>query len=439
LAAAGVKFEGAYANSPMCTPSRATLMTGQYPHTAGVTLLRTPLPEEAYTLAEHLKESDFATGLFGKNHFNSGRKHGFDTLVDRHHHRNYLETLPSTTLADTIKVRPPWKPFRDPAAVWLNAEGATSGQRFEDSEGTFFADAAIDFMTKNQDERFLAVASFYEPHSPFNFPIEYQGAYDAAMIDLPEANAVDQRWMPAIFRDLKEEERQGIIRSYYSSVEYLDKNVGRLLNALKELNLEEETLVVFVGDHGYLLNHHGRFEKHMMWEEAVRTPLIVKGFEQNKSITTPVELADIVPTMTAALGLKEMPNLAGKKLQALLRGNTQTHRDAIFSVYYVDNKAMVLQDNWKYIFTSGKDDLGDGYATGFPPSGIVHRLYNLKTDPNEQHDLARLPEYEERLQQLQQVMLKKFRATYPSADLISPTLSVDEQLSLFCEPPERMN
>ncbi|MEM1324616.1 MAG: sulfatase-like hydrolase/transferase [Bacteroidota bacterium] len=439
LAASGVRFERAYANSPMCTPSRATLMTGLYPHNVGVTLLRTPLADSAYTLAEHLKSYDFSTGIFGKTHFNSGKKHGFDTLVDRHHHRDYLKKLSDIVLTDTVshKVRPPWKPFQDSANIWLNADGATSGRPFEHSEGTFFANSAIDFIKRHQDERFLAVASFYEPHSPFNFPIEYQGKYDKATIDLPKTSQEDNRWIPAIFRGLTEEEKVGITRAYYSSVEYMDRNVGMLLTALEELGIAEETLVVFVGDHGYLLNHHGRFEKHMMWEEAVCTPLIVKGLKENISIEQPVELADIVPTITTALAVEEMSNLHGKALQPIIDDPAQTHRDAIFSVYYVDNKAMVIQDNWKYIFTSGKRDLGDGYATGFAPSSILHRLYDLENDPQERRDVAALSENAERLTQLQQLMLEKFRVTHPYAATISTTLSVDEQLSLFCEPPER--
>lgn len=441
LAKMGVRFENAYANSPMCTPSRACILTGRYPHATGTTLLHTPLPDSVYTLAEHLKKAGFATGVFGKTHFNSKLKHGFDTLVNNHHHRAYLEQLASLPPVDTniIKVRPKWKPFRDPARIWLNVAGATSGNSFEHSQGTFFAHAAMDFIEEHQKERFLAIASFREPHSPFNFPTEYYQKYKDASINLPTANVEDEQWIPQVFQDLTAEEKEGITRSYYTSVEYMDRNVGLLLDQLERLDLMEKTLIVFVGDHGYLLNHHGRFEKHMMWEEAVKTPLIIKGYNQNESRANLVELADIAPTMVETLGLDAMPNQHGRSLSPLLRGEPIAHREHAFSVYYTDNKAMVFDGRWKYIFTSGKSDLGSGYETGNAPVGILHRLYDLENDPSESKNLANEAMHKTQLQRLQQVMLTKFRATHPNANKVDTDLSLEEQLVLFCEPPEHSN
>lgn len=436
LADSGVRFEHAYANSPMCTPSRATIMTGKYPHAVGVTLLRTALPDSVTTIAEILQSEGFATGIFGKTHFNSQLKHGFDTLVGRQHHRAYLETVSQPQLHDSVKVRPKWRPFRDPARIWLNAAGATSGNYFEHSQGTYFATAAIDFIRKHQQERFFAVASFVEPHSPFNFAVEYQGKYTPSDRVLPVASQEDQRWFPGVFKNLTSTEKQGIVRSYYSSVEYMDQNVGLLLEELNRLGLSENTLVVFVGDHGYLLNHHGRFEKHMMWEEAVTTPLIIRGYRKGALVNAPVELADLTPTMLTALGITHTENMHGKPLQGLLEGTTDTHREYTFSEYLTDNKAMITDGTWKYIFTTGKRDLGSGYATGLGASGIVHRLYNRMQDPNETRNLANFPENQRELLRLQNALVQRFRETHPYASKISPAQSLEEQLIQFCEPPE---
>ena len=111
--------------------------------------------------------------------------------------------------------------------------------------------------------------SFYEPHSPFNFPIKFASQYSPSDIDLPETSSEDGRWVPAIFRDFGEADRRGIVASYYNSAEYVDSDVGRMLDALAELGLSKSTLVVYISEHGYLLGNHGRFEKHMMWEEIV--------------------------------------------------------------------------------------------------------------------------------------------------------------------------
>lgn len=433
LASMGVRFEAAYANAPMCTPSRATLLTGRYPYAVGVTLLQTPLPDAAYTVAEHLKAAGFATGVFGKTHFNSRLKHGFDTLVNNQHHRAYLETLDRSDLHDSILVRPKWKPFRDHARVWLNAAGATSGNSYENSQGTFFANSTIDFIRQHRNERFFAVASFREPHSPFNFPIEYQGRHAQSPIELPQGSWEDSLWIPRVFNDLTDEEKKGITRAYYTSVEYMDRNVGLLLDELEQSDLLDSTLIVFVGDHGYLLNHHARFEKHMMWEEAVKTPLIIKGYGVH-TIEKAVELADIAPTIVTALGLSAMPHQHGQSLIPLMTEEEATHRTYIFSVYYTDNKAMIKNERWKYIFGSGKQDLGSGYATGNPPAGITHRLYDQQNDPTETQNVAL--QHPTILKTLQQVMLEKFRATHPKAAQISSDLSIEDQLVLFCEPPE---
>lgn len=428
LAIEGARFTRAYANAPMCTPSRAALITGLYPHAAGVTLLRTPLPDSAFTIAEYLKEQGFATGIFGKNHFNSDLKHGFDTIITRQHHESQLATIPSG-----VAVRPTWKPFRDPARIWLNADGATSGSDFAHSQGAFFANAAIEFMKANRDHRFLAVASFHEPHSPFNFPIEYANKYDPFLVELPTASEEDARWVPAIFKELTDEEKRGITTSYYSSVEYMDRNVGLLLESLDEMDLEGNTLVIFVGDHGYLLNHHGRFEKHMMWEEAITTPLIIKGFRNGVTLDQPVELVDLVPTMLDALALDPMSALQGRSLEPLLQGEIVEPREYIFAEYLEDNKAMIFDGQWKYIFTTGQRDLGSGYATGLGPSGVIHRLYDLENDPKETTNVA--SRFPAELGRLQKAMVQRFRDTYPPG-YAAAALTVEAKLIRYCEPPE---
>ena len=436
LASDGIRFEKAYANSPMCTPSRASIMTGRYPHSAGVTLLRTALPDSVVTIAEILQQHGIATGVFGKTHFNSQLKHGFDTLVNNQHHRGYLENIQQPVLSDTVKVRPPWRPFQDHSRTWLNADGATSGNQYVHSQGHFFAKSAIDFIKEHQENGFFTVASFREPHSPFNFPVEFQGAYKNFQPKLPTGSKEDQRWIPEEFKDLTSEEREGIIKSYYSSVEYMDQNVGLLLEALRQMNIVENTLVIFVGDHGYLLNHHLRFEKHMMWEEAVTTPLIIRGYQQGKVVKTPVELVDLAPTILQAMNIDRPSIMQGKPLQGLLEGTSDVHRTYSFVEYLTDNKAMITNGTWKYIFTTGKRDLGSGYATGQGPSGVNHRLYNLISDPRETRNLGDLPEHQDLIRDLQTIMIRKFRETHPLQWKVPMGTSLENQLILFCEPPE---
>ncbi len=449
LAAQGVLFSRAYANAPVCSPSRHSIITGRLPHAAGVTLLSSSLSEDQLTIAEHLQSHGFKTGAVGKMAFHGDVKHGFDYRIEGRDHDRYLEFRPAQRPPAGTPTKAVWKPFGDPAATWLNSEGLPGtgypapgnferrGLYDNDFLGTFFTSLAIDFMTRNRDQRFCLFLSFYEPHSPFNFPIEFAGRYNPAEMPVPETGAEDERWIPEIFRDLTEQEKRGIIRSYYTSVEYLDKNIGLVLDALRDLGLDRNTLVIYVSDHGYLLGHHGRFEKHSMWEEAVRVPLIIRDPRYpSHRVNALVELIDLVPTILETLEVPPMPGQQGISLRHLLQGGEDQHRDVVFSEYLDDQRAMVRGERWKYVITSGKHDLALGYATGFGPSGRFESLYDLREDPGEFHNLAGDPNRSEVLSEMRTRMLEIFQKTHPKAELMPPDLSILEQLEWFLEPPD---
>jgi arylsulfatase A-like enzyme len=438
LASEGVRFAHAYVNSPLCSPSRQSMLTGKLPHASGVTLLNTPLAAGQITLAEHLKERGFATGAIGKMHFNNDLPHGFDYRVPVDAHAKHLEKHPPRKPPDDVKVFTRWAPNRSPAREWLNAEKLPVPLYDEDSEGTFFTRRAIEFVESNRNSRFFLWLSFREPHGPFRFPIEYKDSYDPAKMPLPKAAPEDERWIPKAFRELTEQQKRGIIASYYSSTEYLDKNVGLLLDAIDRLGLRDDTLVIYAGDNGYLLGHHGRFEKHNMWEPAVRVPLIIRDPRAQKGEITDalVEMVDLAPTMLGALGVPPMKELHGKSLAPVLEGRATNHREEVFSEYLPDNMAMIRTPDWKYIFTSGKHDQAMGYETGYGASGILHRLYDVRQDPGETHNVAGDPKNKRLVEELQAKMLARFKATHPKAKQLPENLSTDEALTWFCEPPD---
>ena len=449
LAAQGVRFESAYVNCPFCTPSRQSLITGKYPHSCGVTLLQTPLAEEQVTIADHLREFGFKTAAIGKMHFNSDLKHGFDYRVDAKEHDSFLAENPARKPPAEQPFKPVWRPFRVPAREWLNAsrlpgtgyprpgDPENQGLYDHDFQSTFYVRQAIDFMSRNRDERMCVWLSFYEPHSPFNFPVEFAAKYDPSEIELPATSPEDARWVPSIFRDLTDNDKRGIVASYYNSVEYVDTNVGRMLDALEESGLDDSTLVVYISDHGYLLGHHGRFEKHMMWEEIVRVPLIIRHPQiAPRAESALVEMVDLTPTILEILDVPSLDGLDGRSLLGLLRGDTEEHRDVVFSEYLHDNKAMVRTDRWKYVFTAGKEDLTLGYETGHGPSGRDQRLYDMGEDPREFNDLADNPESMTVLREMQAKMLDVFLRTDPRAPDVPNELAIEEKLEWFLEPPE---
>ncbi len=449
LAAEGVQFDRAYVNCPFCTPSRQSIITGRYPHACGVTLLQTPLAEEQVTIADHLGALGFKTAAIGKMHFNSDLKHGFDFRIDAKDHDAHLTANPARQPPADQPYKTMWRPFRVPAREWLNADrlpgtgyprpGDAENQGLYDDDflGTYYVRQAIAFMQKNRNDRMCVWLSFYEPHSPFNFPIEFASKYSPSDVGLPETSPEDDRWIPAVFRDLGEADKRGIVASYYNSVEYLDSNVGRMLDALEASGLSESTLVVYISDHGYLLGHHGRFEKHMMWEEIVRVPMVIRyrGLAPRAEPAL-VEMVDLAPTILDSLDVAPMDGLDGRSLLNLLREDTTDHRDVVFSEYLHDNKAMVRTDRWKYVFTTGKADLSLGYETGRGPSGRDQRLYDMASDPGEFLDLADDLQNAAVISDMQAKMLDIFLRTHPRARDLPSGLTVEEQLEWFLEPPE---
>lgn len=438
MARNGVLFEHAYASAPLCSPSRQSLLTGRYPHATGVSLLTSSFPENQVTIAGYLSSLGFKTAIIGKNHFNNSLHHGFDIKIERQDYQAYLQEHAPEKLPDSIQSRPVWQPFKDPANIWLNADALPSSVHDKDEAGTYYADKAIEFIERNKDQRFLLWVGFEEPHSPFNFPVEYQHKYDTSDIVLPSGSAEDDRWVPKVFKDLTDAQKKGIITAYYSSVAFLDKNIGRLLDELDHAGLHENTLVVYVGDNGYQLNDHKRFEKHTMWEPAVHVPLIIQAgqaYGTGRKVQTLASFVDLTSTALDALGVKPLASAQGKSFLPLLQQRTKQYRDFVFSEYLDDNKAMVRTPQWKYVFTSGKKDLALGYATGYPAPGITHFLYDEVNDPNETHNLAGDPAKKKVLNDLQRKMLRVFEQTHPKGKL-PDTLSTDEKLSMYCDPPE---
>ncbi len=244
---------------------------------------------------------------------------------------------------------------------------------------------------------------------------------------------------PRYFAICRKDDKRGVVAAYHNSVAYLDKNVGLVLEALRKAGLDENTLVIYLGDHGYLLGDHGRFEKHMMWEEAVRAPLIMRAgnlFAADQRTDALTEFIDLVPTVTELLGVPPFPSAQGRSTVPVLENPDTTLREYVFSEFLVDNKAMIRSAQWKYIFTSGKRDLGQGYATGFGPSGVQERLYDQQNDPSETTNVADRPENQAVLIEMRQKMLTLFRQTHPKADQLPTGLSEQEQLAWFCEPVE---
>lgn len=390
LARQGVRFERAYCNAPICTASRQSLITGRYPHAVGVTQLMTPLPEDAVTLGDWLTEMGYATGACGKMHFNGPAAHGFAERWDEPEWARWLRDHPP----EGGDQRRPWRPFGDPARVWLNADNNDMGLPESAMLSTFLADRAIAFLDDHREEPFALVLSLTEPHSPFNYPREMAGTYSASQFTVPESWSSGGADQPLVFRDLNEQDVRGIQAAYFTSLAFADRQIGRVLDALDARRLAANTIVVMVGDNGYLLGEHGRVEKHVLYEPAVRVPLIVRWpgrVEAGRPASGMVELLDLFPTLLDLAGLPAPPGLQGRSFRPLLEAPGAAGRPDVFSEYPENEEAMVRDGRYKLIVGSGRRHRQDGYATARPQPGPYTRLFDLDADPDEVEDLAQDP------------------------------------------------
>ncbi len=439
LAGEGTHFRSHFCNSPVCTPSRQSFLTGQMPSMAGVTVLRTPLAEDKPTIARQLKSSGYNTAVFGKMHFNRPSRngmHGFDHMMcEDAVQKTWSAIEPTRPVQTGIATKPQWRPFRDPASVWLNADKLPFPRYEQDMKGAFIARQASQYLEESKDKQFALWVSFQEPHSPFDFPIEDAAHWNAQRFPAPKIGPEDAWQIPLIFRDLTVPQRQGIIASYYTSVRFLDRNVGTVLAKLRSLGLEENTVVVYMADHGYSLGQHGRFEKHCGYDPALHVPLIMRwpGHIRHGKVEDMTEHIDVTPTILDLLGAQPMAVMHGQSLRPYVEGKrVSSPRDHIFSQYLENEEAFVRTNRWKYILCSGRRERTDGYKIENPTPGRYRRLYDLKSDPGEFTDVAAANPAV--VADMEARMLTRFRQTHPEAAAEPGNLSREGAIEWYLRP-----
>jgi choline-sulfatase len=433
----GVWFERAYCNAPLCTPSRQSLITGRLPHAIGVTQLNTRLADDVLTLGEWFRNRGYRTAAIGKMHFNGPSTHGFAERIDLADWEGHLRIHPPR---DGDRRRP-WRPFLDPAAVWLNAARRSAGLPIESMSATYFTERALDFLKRSVDRPFALVVSYYEPHSPFRFPRRWRGRFRPEQFSVPAVSERDRQEQPAIFANLSPDEVRGIQAAYYTSLSFVDSQVGRLIQGLDELGLSSRTMVVAVGDNGYMLGQHGRFEKHCLYEPAVRIPLIFRWsnhLPRDRRIPELVEMIDVLPTVLHLLQLPAPPRLQGINLEPLIRGRPGARgHEVVFSEYLENEEAMVRSGRFKLIVSTGRRLRQDGYHTGRPLPGPYQRLFDLVQDPGETRDLSADPAHQAIKKDLLQRMYHRMVSTREGLDPIPPGLSPLEAIHWCLVPRDR--
>jgi iduronate 2-sulfatase len=329
LAARGTRFERAYCQFPLCSPSRSSVMTGLRPDRTGVHDLqyhfRTGLPD-VVTLSQLFKKNGWLSARVGKiYHYGNPGQIGTPGLDDP----ASWDITVNPAGRDKTQDEPDILQYTGPrmnfgaSLSWLAAEGADS----DHTDGKV-ADHAIRLMEENKDRPFFLAVGFYKPHTPYVAPRKYFDLYPPAdRIPLAEVKPDDWADIPAMARSgykydkLTDEQRRLLRRAYWACISFADAQIGRLLDALDRLKLRENTIIVFWSDHGYLLGEHSLWQKQSCFEESARVPLIISVPGQKaagKATRAVVELVDLYPTLAHLAGLTPPAGLPGTSLRPLL-------------------------------------------------------------------------------------------------------------------------
>ena len=384
LTTEGVHFTHAFSPNPICTPSRAAILTGQGCWTNGCYFFGKPIKKSSVQFATLFSEAGYETFYTGKWH-NDGRP-----------------SLCGFTSGENIFVGGMFPLEKGgQAKPWVSDFGGGNKRQVDRFSTSLFTDSAVRFLgnRKPDDKPFLMYVSFTTPHDPWMPPGEYAHMYPEEKIELPEnfmprppfkwytdwhgKNLRDEKQMPYPrtadgVRDVR--------RRYFGTITHMDREIGRILTALDDKNLTENTLVIFIADHGICVGAHGISGKQTLYEEGIRLPMILrfpklkKGQQKNSEL---VSLIDIYPTICEAAGINAPDTIEGKSLLGLYRGEKNWDRERIFSTFDSPTKhrwviRSVRTKKYKFIrhYTTDEEE-----------------LYDLENDPYELLNLAGQKEY----------------------------------------------
>jgi iduronate 2-sulfatase len=400
LAARGVRFDRAYNQFPLCSPSRVSLLTGLRPDSTRIHDLQTDFRKvlpDVVTLPQMFKRNGYVSARVGKiYHYGNPGQIGTSGLddpaswdevfnprgIDKDEEPKLTNYTPTRGLGSALAY------YASPAADEEHTDGKVAAE-------------TIALLTKHKDRPFFIGAGFYRPHCPFIAPQKYFDLYPLDKITATAASP--DSWMPPPARftvpphwGLSEQAQREVIRSYFASISFLDANVGRLLDALDRLGLADNTIVVFVSDHGYHLGEHGQWMKQTLFERSARAPLIVAGpgvAARGRASARVVELLDLYPTLADLTGVRAPKAVQGRSLTPLLKNPdaawehpaiTQVRRGAAASAYIGYS---IRTDRWRYTeWDSGRRGA---------------ELYDEVADPQETRNLVMDPQHKKVVADLQ--------------------------------------
>jgi uncharacterized sulfatase len=386
LAARGVRFDHAYVQYPVCNASRISFLTGLRCEQTGVvdnrTFFRSRLPD-VVTLPQLLRQNGWHTSSFGKV-YHVGEvpneiRDGWMDLGKSWDEAQMFGTTPAGREAEG-------RNMTGGKLAWCRW-AATAGDDDDQPDGQT-ARHAIEAIKKQTaaGRPWMVAAGFHRPHDPFVSPKKYFDRYPLGSLAIyhDPRNATPLRPLSIsggafaeAFRKFTDEDRQEFQRAYYAGVSFMDAQVGRLLDTLDEQKLWDNTVVIFISDHGYHHNERGWWSKNTLFERCCRVPCIVAapGAKRGEDCGAIVELVDLYPTVAEYCGSSAPHALAGESLKPQLENPTATGKATAFTLVARGGGKYgqaVRTERWRYIRWS------DGNQ----------ELYDAENDPQEVHDLS---------------------------------------------------
>lgn len=407
LSDGGTVFENTYCNFPLCVPSRMSMLTGRYANSLALWDNAIEMPAQVPTLAHHLRAQNYHTVLCGKMHFiGPDQVHGFNERITTDIYPSNFAWTPDWEVGE--RYRPTGINMRAVVDSGVCVRGLQLD--YDDEVEHTGIQKLYDLARYNQDNPFLLWVSFTHPHSPYITTDNYWEMYEHDSIDMPSVPELSieemdtmSRWLyyahAGDLHNVTESHIRNARHAYYGMCTYIDDKVGRLLDTLNKVGLEEDTVVVFTSDHGEMLGERGMWFKQSFYEWSVRVPLVIRipGQQSKSRVSELVSLVDLFPTFMDIATNGNMPDpvggLDGNSLLPLIRGKGEWHNQVI-SEYTGEGVTapcrMVRLDDVKFIYTHGHPDL----------------MYDLANDPLELDNLIGNPKYADMELKLRAEILK---------------------------------
>lgn len=383
LASNGVHLKNAFVTTSLCSPSRASILTGLYTHKHRVIDNNRLVPPGTIFFPQYLQRAGYATAFIGKWHMGGAHddpRPGFDHWVSFRGQGNYLSPGPKYT---------------------LNVNGRRVPQRGYITDE--LTDYAVQWLEQQDgDKPFFLYLSHKAVHANFTPAKRHEGRYADVKLDLPQADEItaarnaprwvrDQRnsWHGIDFSYHSDKGLDYLYRRYCEALLAVDDSVGRVLEQLKKMGVHDDTLVVYMGDNGFMFGEHGLIDKRVSYEESIRVPMMMQCpnlFEGGKVVEAMIGNIDVGPTILQAAGLQTPGYMDGRSFLELPHGKPESWREYFLYVYYWEKnfpqsptQFALRGDRYKYITYYGLWDADE--------------LYDLKEDPGETKNLIFDPQY----------------------------------------------